>query len=221
MADEQAKNGTSSDTIDPMDLWREMRDASMSAWSKAMIETVNTDAYAQTSGAVLENWLTNSAPFRSAFEKTMLMALEQCSMPSRNDFISLADRLTNVETRLDDMDAKLDRIEPAVAKTGSVLQKQVEARLDEMHAKLNHIEQVLSKVGSVPEKQFGELDAKLNRIEQALSKTGSVAQKQVEKQFVDLDAKLDRIEQSMSKTGSAAPKQAEQLPLKKQKKGDF
>ena len=32
-------------------------------------------------------------------------------MPSRQDFAALADRFTNLEMRLDDMDAKLDRIE--------------------------------------------------------------------------------------------------------------
>ena len=40
----------------------------------------------------------------------MLKVLEQMSMPSRADFVSLAERMTNVEMRLDDMDAKLDRI---------------------------------------------------------------------------------------------------------------
>jgi hypothetical protein len=34
-------------------------------------------------------------------------------MPSRADFVSLAQRLTNIEMRLDDLDAKLDRFESA------------------------------------------------------------------------------------------------------------
>jgi len=37
-------------------------------------------------------------------------------MPSRADVLSLAERFTNVEMRLDDMDAKLDRIERALTK---------------------------------------------------------------------------------------------------------
>ena len=40
----------------------------------------------------------------------MLRVLEQLSMPSRPDFIALAQRITNIEMRLDDMDAKLDQI---------------------------------------------------------------------------------------------------------------
>jgi hypothetical protein len=46
----------------------------------------------------------------------MLHVLEQLSMPSRADFVSLAGRATNIEMRLDDMDAKLDRIEALLTK---------------------------------------------------------------------------------------------------------
>ena len=81
------------------------------AMAKAMVEAVNTEGYAQATGAMLENSLTISAPFRDAMEKSMLQVLQQLSMPSRQDFAALADRFTNMEMRLDDMDAKLDRIE--------------------------------------------------------------------------------------------------------------
>jgi hypothetical protein len=88
-----------------------MRDAYLDALAKAMVEAVNTEGYAQATGAMLENSLTISAPFRDAMEKSMLQVLPQLSLPSRQDFAALADRFTNMEMRLDDMDAKLDRIE--------------------------------------------------------------------------------------------------------------
>lgn len=98
-------------SFDPFDAWRGMRDASLDAWSKAMIEAVNTEAYAQSSGAMLDAWLTASIPFREMLEKTMVQALQQLSMPTRADIISLAERLTNIEMKLDDMDARFDRME--------------------------------------------------------------------------------------------------------------
>jgi hypothetical protein len=120
MADnKQAANGNESD---PMAAFRSMRDTYLDAWAKAMVEAVNSEAYAKTSGAMLDTCLTASAPFREATEKAMLQALQQLSMPSRADFVGLAERFTNVEMRLDDMDAKLDRIEKLLAKpaaTGS------------------------------------------------------------------------------------------------------
>jgi len=102
--------------FDPMSSFRQMRDAYLDVWAKAMVDTVNTEAYAKATGTLLDSYLAVSSPFREAVEKAMLQALTQLSMPSRADFIGLAERLTNVEMRLDDMDAKLDRIEGLFSK---------------------------------------------------------------------------------------------------------
>src|SRR5580658_9222228 len=101
----------SSKPFDPFEQFRNMRDAYLDGIAKVMVDAVNTEAYAQATGAMLENSLTISAPFREAMEKSMLQVLQQLSLPSRQDFTVLADRFTNLEMRLDDMDAKLDRIE--------------------------------------------------------------------------------------------------------------
>jgi hypothetical protein len=96
--------------FDPFEAWRGLRDANMDAWSKMMIEGVNTEAYAKASGVMLDSYLTASGPFREMLEQTMTRVLGQLSMPTRDDFVSLAQRLTNIEVRLDDLDAKLDRM---------------------------------------------------------------------------------------------------------------
>jgi polyhydroxyalkanoic acid synthase PhaR subunit len=103
--------------FDPMEPWRGVRDVYMDAWAKSMVEMVNSDAYAQATGAMLDTYLTASAPFREALEKTMLKTLEQLAMPSRADVISIAERMTNIEMRLDDMEAKLDAIQQLIAKS--------------------------------------------------------------------------------------------------------
>jgi len=88
-----------------------MRDANLDAWSKMMIQLVNSEAYSQATGTVLDAWLTTSAPFRKAMETTMTQVLTQLNMPTRTDITSLAERLTNLEMRLDDLDAKLNEIQ--------------------------------------------------------------------------------------------------------------
>lgn len=108
MADQQ----TSSDkAYDPMSAFREMRDRYLDAWAKAMVETVNTDSYAKATGVMLDTYLTASSPFREALENAMLRGLQQLNMPSRSDFSSLAERATLIEMKLDDLDARLERIE--------------------------------------------------------------------------------------------------------------
>jgi hypothetical protein len=110
------EKNTDSNRFDPMGTWREMRDSWLESWAKIMVDTVNTDAYAKATGGLLNSYLTASTPMREAMDKIMLSLLAQFSMPSRADVVGIAERMTNLEMRLDDMDAKLDRIEKSVAK---------------------------------------------------------------------------------------------------------
>jgi hypothetical protein len=112
-ADKQTANGKDSD---PISTFREMRDNYLDAWAKAMIETVNTDAYAKATGMMLETALTAYQPFREALEKVMPQTLQQLDLPSRADFIGLAQRVTHIEMKLDDMEDALHRIEQLLAK---------------------------------------------------------------------------------------------------------
>ena len=98
------------ESFDPFAAWRGIRDASMDAWAKAMIQAVNSAEYAKATGTMLDAYLAASIPFREMLEKTMGQTLQQMNMPTRTDFISLAERLTQVEMRLDDLDAKLDEL---------------------------------------------------------------------------------------------------------------
>jgi hypothetical protein len=115
MGDEPTQDGK---RFDPMEPWRGVRDIYMDAWAKTMVDMVNTDAYAQATGTMLDTYLTVSAPFREAVEKAMLKTLEQLAMPSRADFISIAERMTNIEMKLDDLDAKLDAMHALLARNG-------------------------------------------------------------------------------------------------------
>lgn len=99
-----------SGTYDPFESFRAMRDAYLDAMAKTMVEAVNSEAYAQATGTMLEGYLSAVAPFREALDKSMLQALQQLELPSRQELASLAERFTNIEMRLDDMDAKLDTI---------------------------------------------------------------------------------------------------------------
>ncbi len=117
-----------SETINPLDpldtmntmrdaslkTWKSMRDTSLESWSKMMIDMVNSEDYSQTTGQWLDTYLTLSQPFRRIIDTMMTQVLTGLNMPMRTDVTSLAERLTNIETRLDDQDAKLDDILSAI-----------------------------------------------------------------------------------------------------------
>jgi polyhydroxyalkanoic acid synthase PhaR subunit len=101
-------NSDDTNPFDPFGTVRSMRDAMLSSWSKVMIDYVNSPEYADAMGRSLDMYLSASAPFRQALETATTQALTQLNMPTRADVISLAERLTNIEFRLDDLDAKID-----------------------------------------------------------------------------------------------------------------
>ncbi len=94
--------------FDPTGMLKGMRDANMDAWAKIMVELVNSDAYAESTGAMLDAWLTSSAPFRKVMQKSLSQSLAELNLPSRDDVSRIAERLTNIEMRLDDIEAKID-----------------------------------------------------------------------------------------------------------------
>ena len=94
--------------FDPTGMFKALRDQNMDAWSKMMIQLVNTEAYAQATAVMLDAWLSGSGPFRKAVQASMAQALAGVNMPTRDDVTRLAERLTNIEVRLDNLEAKLD-----------------------------------------------------------------------------------------------------------------
>jgi hypothetical protein len=105
------------DPVDPLGVMKGMRDQSMNNWAKMMVELVNSEAYAEANGAMLDSWLSSSGPMRKAMENALAQSLANFNLPSRDEVARLAERMTNVEMRLDDMDAKCDEILEWLRKT--------------------------------------------------------------------------------------------------------
>lgn len=107
--------------FDPFGLWKQTQQAMLESWSKSMTDAVNTGPYAETTGRMLDTYLTIAAPMRKIVEQTMTQLLNQLSLPSRAEVVSLAERMTNIELRLDDLDARLDDIQRGVERTASAV----------------------------------------------------------------------------------------------------
>jgi hypothetical protein len=114
---------------DPIASLRSMRDATLDAWAKAMIEAVNTESFARALGAYLDASLAASAPLQKAMDQYMKTALARLSLPSREDVTSLARRMTSVEMRLDDMEVKIDQIAQAVRSQAPVIVEMLQEEL--------------------------------------------------------------------------------------------
>jgi hypothetical protein len=96
------------DFNNPFAAARELRDATLDALAKTMVGAVNTDTFARALGAYLDTYLALTTPFTRMIDETSRLMLARFNMPSRAELTTLAERLTAIEMRLDDMDFKLD-----------------------------------------------------------------------------------------------------------------
>ena len=119
------KTATQPNLVEKM---HELRDAYLETWSKYLIEEVNSESYAQASGAALNSYLNAAAPFKEPAEQATLRILQHLHIPTSADFSSLAGRFTNIEMQLDNIDAKLDRMEKLLAGVPAAPVKQASSK---------------------------------------------------------------------------------------------
>jgi len=80
------------------------------SWAQAMSEAVSNKSVAESIGQQMESSMETLAMARKQVNELMEQYLQQMSLPSRAEVIGLAERLTHVEMKLDDLDAKLDEV---------------------------------------------------------------------------------------------------------------
>lgn len=96
--------------VDPMAPMVQFYDMLAKSWSGAMSEMVASKSFADTVSKQMEGNLELVGLMRQQVGVLMEEYLHQVSLPSRSDMTGLAERLTRIEMRLDDVDAKLDEV---------------------------------------------------------------------------------------------------------------
>lgn len=96
--------------FDPLTFWKQFQTAGMNAWSKAMSEAVASEDFAKSMGRYLEAYLEAALPQQQIIKQVVEQSLQQANFPSRPELLSLAERLTHLEMRVDDLDAKMDEV---------------------------------------------------------------------------------------------------------------
>jgi polyhydroxyalkanoate synthesis regulator phasin len=95
---------------DPFSQMVQFYDDWTKTWSGAASEMVSNKNFADSMAQQLESSLSATQLMRRQMGELMEQSLQQMSLPTRKDMVSLAGRVTNIEMRLDDMEAKLDEV---------------------------------------------------------------------------------------------------------------
>jgi len=86
-------------------------------WASAASQMTSSKSFADSMAQQLESTLSTTQLLRRQMGEIMEQSLQQMSLPTRKQVVSLAERLTSVEMRLDDMEAKLDEVLDLLRKT--------------------------------------------------------------------------------------------------------
>jgi len=102
---EQKSGRPESDPFAPL---VQFTDKWVKTWSSVMSDVVASESFADAMGEQLEGMLEATKLVRQQMKVSVEQYLQQMNMPTRDQVAGLAERLTNIEMRLDDLDAKLD-----------------------------------------------------------------------------------------------------------------
>jgi hypothetical protein len=80
----------------------------MKSWAGVLSETVASENVASQAGKQLETMLETTKLFQQQMKVYMEQYLQQINLATRGQVSSIAERLTHIEMRLDDLEAKLD-----------------------------------------------------------------------------------------------------------------
>ncbi len=96
---------------DPFELWRQIYDTNERAWNAVLERTVNNPAFAESSGKILETFLSAQKTVRD----NMRSYLEQINLPTREDIARLGELIVSLEEKVDQLDDRLANLERSVS----------------------------------------------------------------------------------------------------------
>jgi len=88
-----------------------LRGVYMDSWAALALQLTSSTTYGRVQHALTAPGLAAAGLWRKIAEPAAAQALAQCNLPSRADVLSLAGRLTRIETTLDDLAAAIDRLQ--------------------------------------------------------------------------------------------------------------
>jgi polyhydroxyalkanoic acid synthase PhaR subunit len=110
MSQSSENKSTSTRPPDPFELWRQIYETNERAWNAVLERTVNNPAFAESSGKILETFLSAQKTVR----ENMRSYLEQINLPTREDIARLGELIVSLEEKVDQLDDRLARLERSV-----------------------------------------------------------------------------------------------------------
>jgi uncharacterized protein Yka (UPF0111/DUF47 family) len=95
---------------DPFQQMVQFYDDWTKTWASAASEMVSSKSFADSVAQQLESTLSVTQLMRRQMSEFMEQSLRGMSLPTHKQIVEMAERITHLEMRLDDMEAKLDEV---------------------------------------------------------------------------------------------------------------
>lgn len=106
-----SERSQSNDPKEVFAMWRQLYDANEKVWSKASGEFMDTPAFAQWQGKMLETFLG----FQKAWKESATAQLEAANIATRDDLVRLGELIVGLEEKVDQIVDRLDAAAPRPA----------------------------------------------------------------------------------------------------------
>ena len=107
MSEENESKGAQPDPVAGM---LEFYDNWSKSWASSMSEMVASERVAETMAQQLEGSLEYWSLVKRQVGEAMEQYLQQMNLPTQRDIVGVAERLTTIEMRVDDIEAKVDEV---------------------------------------------------------------------------------------------------------------
>ncbi|HET6345175.1 MAG TPA: hypothetical protein VFH51_09585, partial [Myxococcota bacterium] len=94
-------------TPDVLTQWKQLVDQAIEAWSRSLGQVMGTDAFAQSLGKSLDQFLATSAPMKKATEQSIETGLQALNLPSRAQLTGVAKQIVQLEERVEGLEDAL------------------------------------------------------------------------------------------------------------------
>ena len=118
-----SEQSQSNDPKEVFAMWRQLYDANEKVWSKASGEFMDTPAFAQWQGKMLETFLG----FQKAWKESVTAQLEAANIATRDDLVRLGELIVGLEEKVDQIVDRLDAAAPRARDASSRTSKSVDA----------------------------------------------------------------------------------------------
>jgi polyhydroxyalkanoic acid synthase PhaR subunit len=108
---QSADKPESSRPADAFELWRQVYETNERAWNAVLERTVNNPAFAESTGKILETFLSAQKTVRD----NMRTYLEQINLPTREDIARLGELIVALEEKVDQLDDRLAAVDRSLA----------------------------------------------------------------------------------------------------------